>query len=88
MGKDGQARHDFLYWEFEETDQVAVRCGDWKLISRQGKPSLYHLATDLHEDRDVAGEHPDLVRRLVDIARSQHVESPYFKVTLPVAPTE
>lgn len=88
LGKDGQARHDFLYWEFEETDQVAVRCGDWKLISRQGKPSLYHLATDLHEDRDVAGEHPDLVRRLVDIARSQHVESPYFKVTLPVAPTE
>lgn len=88
LGKDGQARHDFLYWEFEETDQVAVRCGDWKLISRQGKPSLYHLATDLHEDRDVAGEHPDLVRRLVDIARSQHVESPYFKVTLPVASTE
>lgn len=88
LGKDGQVRHDFLYWEFEETDQVAVRCGDWKLISRQGKPSLYHLATDLHEDRDVAGEHPDLVRRLVDIARSQHVESPYFKVTLPVAPTE
>ena len=28
-----------MYWEFEETDQVAVRMGDWKMVSKGGIPS-------------------------------------------------
>ena len=28
--------------------------GDWKLIVIRGVPHLYNLATDLHEDKDVA----------------------------------
>lgn len=32
LGDDGkQQKHDFLYWEFHETDQIGVRMGDWKL---------------------------------------------------------
>ena len=84
LGKEGQAEHDFLYWEFEETDQVAVRMGDWKMVSKGGKPHLYDLTVDLHEDNDIAAEHPDIVKKMVEIAHSQHVESPYFKVTMPV----
>ena len=83
LSEAGQQQHEFLYWEFEETDQVAVRMGDWKMVSKGGVPYLYNLAEDLHEDHDVASEHPDIVRRMVDIAYSQHVESPHFKVTMP-----
>lgn len=78
-----QQQHEFLYWEFEETDQVAVRMGDWKMVSKGGKPHLYNLAEDLHEDHDVADQHPDIVQRMVDIAHAEHVESPHFKVTMP-----
>ena len=84
LGKQGQQAHDFLYWEFEETDQVAVRMGDWKMVSKGGKPHLYDLSTDVHEDNDLAAQHPDIVKKMVEIAHSQHTESPYFKVTMPV----
>ena len=82
-GKEGQQAHDFLYWEFEETDQVAVRMGDWKMVSKAGKPHLYDLSKDVHEDNDIAEQHPDIVKKMVEIAHSQHTESPYFKVTMP-----
>lgn len=84
LGQKDQEAHDFLYWEFEETDQVAVRMGDWKMVSKGGKPHLYDLKTDLHEDNDIAAQHPDIVKQMVEIAHSQHTESPYFKVTMPV----
>ena len=30
LGQDNrQQKHDFLYWEFHETDQIGVRMGDW-----------------------------------------------------------
>ena len=64
-----QQRHEHLYWEFHETDQIAVRRGDWKLIVVKGIPRLYNLATDLHEDKDIAAEHPEIVRELFDIRR-------------------
>jgi arylsulfatase A-like enzyme len=83
LGKAGQPEHEFLYWEFEETNQVAVRMGDWKMVSKDGKPHLYDLSKDIHEDNDIAEQHPDIVKKMVEIAHSQHTESPYFKVTLP-----
>ena len=83
LGRRGQKEHEFLYWEFEETDQVAVRQGDWKMISKRGVPHLYNLSNDIHEDNDIAAEHPDIVRRLVEIAHSEHTESEHFKVTMP-----
>lgn len=86
LSEEGQQQHEFLYWEFEETDQVAVRMGDWKMVSKGGIPHLYNLTEDLHEDNNLAAEHPDIVRRMVEIAHREHTESPYFKVTLPHRP--
>lgn len=87
LGKDeDQAKHDFLYWEFHETDQMAVRKGDWKLHVERGKCRLYHLATDLHEDRDVAAEHPEIVAELKQIIKEQHTPSSvdmFNELTLP-----
>ena len=78
-----QPSHDHLYWEFHETDQIAVRRGDWKLVVMAGKPHLYNLADDVHEDHDVAALYPELVAQLVDIVHSEHIDNPTFRVTLP-----
>lgn len=78
-----QKQHEFLYWEFEETDQIGVRMADWKMVVKQGVPHLYNLGTDLHEDNDVAKENPEVVNEMLKIIATQHVENPDFKVTLP-----
>lgn len=83
LGKGKQAEHDFLYWEFNETDQIAVRQGDWKLIVKKGVPHLYNLATDLHEDVDLASKYPEQVEKMKEIIFREHTHSPYFSVTLP-----
>ena len=80
-----QKKHDYLYWEFHETDQMAVRRGDWKLVVVKGTPRLYNLAEDIHEDHDIASQHPDIVKQLVDCIYREHTDNPLFKVTLPKA---
>lgn len=83
LNQPGQETHPFLFWEFNETDQIGVREGDWKLIVKSGKPHLYNLATDLHEDHDIACDHPDIVSRLIDIVENEHIPNPHFHVTMP-----
>lgn len=86
LGKKGQKEHDFLYWEFHETNQMGVRHGDWKLYVNHGQCHLYNLATDIHEDHDVAAEHPDIVKQLVQIIHEQHTTpdvKAFNTVTLP-----
>ena len=50
--------------------------GDWKLIVIRGVPHLYNLSTDLHEDKDVANEHPEIVDQMVKIIYQEHVDNP------------
>ena len=83
LGKKKQKQHDFLYWEFNETNQIAVRMDDWKLIVKKGKPFLYNLKTDIHEDNDVALQHLDIVEKLKKVIFEQRIPNPYFSVTLP-----
>ena len=67
--------HETLYWRFGQ--QMAIRQGDWKLVrydvnadtqagdSRQVTSSkLYNLASDIHEDKDLAASMPEKVREL------------------------
>lgn len=83
LGKKKQKKHDFLYWEFHETDQIGVRMGDWKMVVKKGKPQLYDLAADIHEDHDVAQSYPRIVARMLKIIAGQHVDNMMFRVTLP-----
>lgn len=84
LGDDGrQPKHEFLYWEFHETNQIALRMDDWKMVVVKGKPRLYDLSTDLHEDHDVADLHPDIVKRMVEIIVREHTPNDLFPVTLP-----
>lgn len=78
-----QQKHDFLYWEFHETDQIGVRVGDWKLLVKKGTPYLYDLVNDVHEDHDIAAAHPDIVKQMKEIIRREHRDSEMFSVTLP-----
>ena len=83
LGKKKQKEHDFLYWEFNETNQIGVRMGDWKIVVKKGVPFLYNLATDIHEDNNVADQHPEIVEKMKTIIFAQHTPNPYFSVTLP-----
>ncbi len=84
MGKDNeQKNHDYLYWEFHETDMLAVRKGDWKLVVKSGTCKLYDLANDIHEDNDVSSRYPSVLNDMKKIIKEAHTESSLFKVTLP-----
>ena len=63
LGKP-QKKHEHLYWQYQGKE--AVRKGRWKAV-RLGpdKPvELYDLDADVGEQKDVAGEHPDVVAEL------------------------
>lgn len=74
-GATQTAPHDALYWRFGE--QMAIRAGDWKLVrydsnvdtnSGRREPTtsarLYHLASDIHEEKDLAAAKPEKVQEL------------------------
>ena len=82
LGKP-QQQHDHLYWEFHETDMIGLRRGDWKLVVSRGKPALYDLRKDPHEDNDLATQHPEIVRQLVDLIYEDHTDNKLFPITLP-----
>lgn len=83
-GRDAEQKsHDYLYWEFNETNQIAVRQGNWKLIVKNGVSELYDLATDVHEDHNLAAEYPEKLAELKALVLQSHTPNPYFSVTLP-----
>lgn len=56
---------------------------DWKLVVKKGKPYLYDLAKDIHEDTDIAAQHPETVKQMLEVIRREHRENDMFPVTLP-----
>lgn len=76
-----QKPHEYLYWEYHsQGGSQALRMGDWKAVrnKRNGHPDahaeLYDLKADPGEQKDLAAEHPELVRkalRLMDEARAE-----------------
>ncbi|MCM1029583.1 MAG: arylsulfatase [Alloprevotella sp.] len=84
-GEGEQKAHDALYWEFHETNMLGVRKGNWKLVVQNGNCRLYDLATDIHEDNDVASQYPQVVDELKAIIHREHTAHPngFFNVTIP-----
>jgi len=84
LGREGQKRHDFLYWEFPGYGgQQAVRMGDWKGVRQdlnKGKMEiqLYDLAGDIGETKDVAAGHPEVVGRIARLMAESRRPSPDF----------
>ena len=82
-GKGEQEKHEFLYWEFHETNMMALRMDNWKLVVKNGICSLYDLATDLHEDTNLASKYPEVVKKMKEVLLREHIDSQLFRVTLP-----
>ncbi len=81
---DGKpVKHPPLYWEFHERGfEQAARIGDWKAV-RHGldKPiELYDLKTDREEKRDVAVQHPDVVKQFEDYLKTARVDSEIWPI--------
>jgi arylsulfatase A len=76
----------FLFWEFAGYGgQQAVRMGDWKGIRQKlhkGKPAieLYNLKEDLGEKNDVAAKHPEVVKRIETILKTERTPSKLFPI--------
>lgn len=83
-GKKRQPQHEYLYWEFHERNgSVAVRRENWKAVRRnaftdKARTELYDLSADIHEDRDLAAERPEVVAELENCMREAHAESAVF----------
>lgn len=69
---ESQKTHEFLYWEYGQ--QTAVRQNHWKAIRPRSQADweLYDLDKDVSETNNVAADHPDLLKRMVDFAGSAH----------------
>ena len=52
--------------------------GDWKgvRVKPSGPIELYYLKTDIGETKDLAAANPDVVKRIGEIMRAAHIESP------------
>jgi arylsulfatase len=81
---DVQKKHAHLVWEFAGYGgQQAVRAGDWKGVRRglmkgPARLELYDLSKDIGEKEDVAGTHPEVVRKLEGILAREHTPSKLF----------
>lgn len=81
-----QKQHDYLYWEFYELDgrQSVVKDG-WKCVKfdiQLDAPyyELYNLNEDPYETKNVADEHPELIKEMQAIMDEAHV--PFDKADL------
>ena len=95
-GKGDPSRGRSLYWNYPnlwgETGpgigaSCTVRKGDWKLIYfyETGQKELYNIAEDIGEDRNLAAERPDIVKKLSSdlgrYLRRAGAQRPSFKAT-------
>lgn len=85
LGRGPQAKHDYLYWEFYEsgTSQCVLLGDRWKglrLKSPTAPIALYDLAADLGEQHDVAQQHPEIVARVAELMRTEHVDNEHWKI--------
>jgi len=80
-----QPTHPYLYWEFhEQGKKQAVRMGDWKAVrldvakNPNGPIELYNLQRDMSEERDVADQHPEIVKQMAAIMISARSPSKHW----------
>jgi arylsulfatase A len=85
LGNDGQAEHDYLYWEFHERNgSLAIRQGEWKLVRYDvfipeiTTTELYNLASDPGEENNVAEANPELTEKLLKLLEAARTESDIF----------
>jgi arylsulfatase A-like enzyme len=64
---DSQKAHDAIYIEFHKGKDMfsqAVRMGKWKAYIEEGKWELFNLDADPYEKRNIANQHPDIIKQI------------------------
>jgi arylsulfatase A-like enzyme len=71
-----QPTHETMYWELGSGRRmkIGLRSGDWKIVSQDPNktPELFNLKDDPSETTDLATRHPDVLNRLIQLARKAH----------------
>lgn len=74
LGKNTeQKQHEYLYWEFSERNQYAIRIGDLKGVKSRShwnpdnRWEIYNLTEDEKENKNIAEKHPELIEKLEEI---------------------
>lgn len=87
MGQtERQVTREYLYWEYQQGKQQAVRMGRWKAVRVGGTMEpieLYDLSTDPGESRNVADDHPEMIgniRRIMKDAREGSEFTEHWKI--------
>ena len=81
-----QESREYLYWEYQQGKQQAVRMAKWKAVRIGGSLEpieLYDLSTDPGESRDLADDHPELIekiRRIMAEARQGSEFTKYWQI--------
>jgi len=73
-----QQSREIFYWE--HLGEQALRKGDWKIYrAAPDRPAeLYNLAQDIGETRNLAHEHPAILKELTRLLITSRVDSPEF----------
>ncbi|MDD3789780.1 MAG: arylsulfatase [Petrimonas sp.] len=87
LGKNGQKKHDFFYFEFQELGgRQAVLEGSWKLLHLDIRNNpyyeLYNLASDPSEKHNVIDLYPEKaahLKKIMQCARTEDPNWPLFK---------
>ena len=84
LGKDKkQKKHEYLYWEiYEGVPRCAVRYEQWKGVVLDMRKGMDVLLFDVNDDeserKDVAAEHPDVVKKIKKMMLEAHTPNPYY----------
>lgn len=78
LGRETGLRREAIFWHYPHyhaeggTPYSAIRKGDWKLIEffEDGRVELYHLTTDIEEQRNLAGSNTAKRDELLDDLRA------------------
>lgn len=85
LGKKGQKKHEFFYFEFQELGgRQAVIQGDWKLLHQNiregGTWELYNIASDPSENHNVISLYPEKAEELKKIMQCARTEDENWKL--------
>lgn len=75
-----QPQHEYLYWEYPEGGgSKAIRMGNWKgyipnIRKGNTKMQLFDLSTDEREQKDVAAQHPEIIKILETKMKEAHTD--------------
>ena len=82
LGQGTQHQHEFLYWAFyERGGSRALRSGDWKAVQQpiHTPVRLYNLKEDLGEQKDVADDNAELVKKFTAAMNGAYAPSNRWK---------